>query len=50
MEYAVAYTNQRQKVNAQKIVSTLNNAKMPVKAINKTPNTYYTNAIGSFTA
>ncbi len=50
MEYAVVQTNQHQKVNAQKIVSTLNTAKMSVKAINKTPNTYYTNAIGSFTA
>lgn len=48
MEYAIAQINQ-QKVNTQKIGSTLTSIKTPIKAINKTQNTYYTNTIGSFT-
>lgn len=48
MEYAVAKVDQLQKVNTQKIANTLTTT--AVKATNKVQNTYYSNAIGSFTA
>ena len=50
LEYAVAQINQQQIANTKKIVSPLIATKISVNNISKTKNTYYTNAIGSFTA